>query len=443
MDIVASLGGLIWTVVTFVVAISIIVAVHEYGHYIVGRWSGIHAEVFSLGFGKVLASRVDRSGTKWQIAAIPLGGYVRFMGDANAASAGGDAEVMSTLSPSDRRRTMQGAPLWARAATAVAGPVFNFIMAIMVYSALILASGIPDGVPVVEKVNETPWTGANLQKGDVVLALAGQKVADLKVFGAVIETLPNTAPISWTVLRDGAEVTFDGPHPLPARIGGVMVGNAGMDAGMLAGDVVLAINGAPVATFAQMPDIVASANGKPLQLTVWRAGQEFDLTLTANRRDMPLPEGGFETRWLIGLSGSLLFEPQARPAGWLESVSLAAQQSWSVASGSLSGIYHMLAGKISACNLSGAITMAENVSAAASGGIVSFLSILAMLSVAIGLVNLFPIPVLDGGHLVLYAYEAVFRCPPGDKALRIVFSAGLALIVSIMVFALFNDVTCV
>ena len=127
-DLLSGVGGTAWTVLFFLVSLSIIVAVHEYGHYIVGRWSGIHAEVFSLGFGPVLISRVDRRGTRWQLAAIPLGGFVKFLGDSNAAS-GKDAEALSGLSAQERRHTMHGAPLWARAATVAAGPVFNFVLA--------------------------------------------------------------------------------------------------------------------------------------------------------------------------------------------------------------------------------------------------------------------------------------------------------------------------
>ncbi|MDP5349562.1 MAG: site-2 protease family protein, partial [Paracoccaceae bacterium] len=134
MDIVSFLpqfGGLAMTLAAFVVALSVIVAVHEYGHYIVGRWSGIHADVFSLGFGPVLFARVDKRGTKWQVALLPLGGYVKFRGDADAASAGTDEQAIRTMSEAEKRSTMNGAPLWARTATVAAGPIFNFVLAII------------------------------------------------------------------------------------------------------------------------------------------------------------------------------------------------------------------------------------------------------------------------------------------------------------------------
>ncbi len=146
MDIttlIPQFGGLIWTIAAFVLALSVIVAIHEYGHYIVGRWSGIHADVFSIGFGPVLYSRVDKRGTRWQFAALPFGGYVKFAGDANAAS-GKDEDAMAEIEddPVKLRATMHGAPLWARAATVAAGPVFNFVLSIFVFAAVVLTDGV-------------------------------------------------------------------------------------------------------------------------------------------------------------------------------------------------------------------------------------------------------------------------------------------------------------
>ena len=146
MDIIGFIpqfGGLLYTLFAFVVALSVIVAVHEYGHYIVGRWSGIHAEVFSLGFGPVLFSRVDKHGTRWQIAALPFGGYVKFLGDSNAASGRDDAAMKEAAEdPVALRRTMHGAPLWARAATVAAGPVFNFVLSILVFTGIFMIRGV-------------------------------------------------------------------------------------------------------------------------------------------------------------------------------------------------------------------------------------------------------------------------------------------------------------
>ena len=168
-DLVAQTGGLAWTVVAFIVALSIIVGVHEYGHYIVGRWSGIRAEVFSLGFGPRVAAWRDRRGTVWQIAAIPLGGYVRFLGDENAASAGPGQAVDPALA----RQTLGGAPLWARFATVAAGPVFNFVLAALVFAGVIAWQGIATDRVVVGSLAPAPPGIVNeLRPGDEVLALS-------------------------------------------------------------------------------------------------------------------------------------------------------------------------------------------------------------------------------------------------------------------------------
>ena len=441
IGLVPSFGGLVWTVIAFVVALSIIVAIHEYGHYIVGRWTGIHAEVFSLGFGPILYSRVDNRGTRWQIAALPFGGYVKFLGDSNAAS-GKDGEVISTLSEAERRRTMHGAPLWARSLTVAAGPVFNFISALLILTGLVLWSGVYSDDTVVGKVTPLPFEGQHLQPGDRILSINGTDTPDLTRLVAVSGDLPAGPSVSYTVEREGRVTTFDGPHPLPALASGVQPQSAAFYAGLLPGDVILAVDAVPVSVFADLPALVAGSEGRPLNLTVWRAGETFETTLTPRQMDLPKREGGFETRWLIGLNGGLGFEPETRHPGVFEAVGIAGEQTWRIATTSLSGLWHMVAGKISSCNLRGPIGIAESSGAAASQGVETFIQFIALLSVAVGLMNLFPIPVLDGGHLVFHAYEAVTGKPPSDRALQVMMTVGLALLLSLMVFALTNDLFC-
>jgi regulator of sigma E protease len=158
--------------------------------------------------------------------------------------------------------------------------------------------------------------------------------------------------------------------------------------------------------------------------------------------DLPLPEGGFETRWLIGLSGGLVFVPETRTPGPFEAVGLAGLETWRIATTSLSGLWHMISGAISSCNLQGPIGIAETSGDAASQGVSSFILFLAMLSTAVGLLNLFPIPVLDGGHLVFHAWEAATGRPPTDRALRILMTIGITVVLSLMVFGLGNDLFC-
>ncbi len=425
---------------SFIVALSIIVAVHEYGHYIIGRLTGIHAEVFSLGFGPVLFSRVDRRGTRWQLAALPFGGYVKFMGDADASSRR-DEQAMTGLSSDELRHTMHGAPLWARALTVLAGPVFNFLLTIAVFIGVVAWTGVALDRPVVGTLRALPFDAPSLQAGDRIVAVDGVATPDLAAYGAAISAIGPVAAVTYLVERDGAQVEVTGPHPMPPLAGSVQPQSAAMDAGLKAGDVILEAGGQAVTSFAELPPIVEASQGAPVALKVWRAGETFDLTLTPRRRDLPT-ETGFETRWLIGLSGGLLFEFESRQPGPIETVGLALDQTWYVATTSLSGLWHIATGAISSCNISGPIGMAEVMGDAARSGLETFVQMLAVLSLGIGLLNLFPIPVLDGGHLVFHVWEAATGKPPSDRALQVLMSVGLALLLSLMVFAISNDLFC-
>ena len=441
MEIFAAIGGTAWTVFFFIIALSIIVFVHEYGHYIVGRWSGIHAEVFSVGFGPVLWKRRDTRGTQWQIAAIPFGGYVKFMGDADATSVR-QADV-SGLSASERRHTMAGAPLWARAATVAAGPVANFILTFVLLAGILLVLGVPREEPTVGAVREMPVEGTWLEEGDVILAIDGVATPDRETFGTVVGDLPSKATVAYRVLRAGQEVTVQGPHPFAPVVGQVMIRSAAMDAGLQAGDVILRAAGQDVTTFAALPDIIAASKGDPVPLTVWRSGQTFDLTLTPRVRTVEDETGTFVERYQIGVVAGLAFEPAMRSTGPWETVTLALGQMWLMTATTFAGLWHMISGAISSCNLSGAIGMAETMGDAARNGVESFIGMMAVLSLGVGILNLFPIPVLDGGHLVFYAYEAVTRRPPSERALRVLMSIGLTLVIGLMVFGLSRDLTCV
>jgi regulator of sigma E protease len=441
VSLIPSFGGVIWTVLAFVVALSIIVAVHEYGHYIVGRWSGIHAEVFSVGFGPVIYTRTDKRGTRWQVAALPLGGYVKFAGDADAAS-GRDAAAMAGLAETERRRTMHGAPLWARSATVAAGPAFNFVFSIAVFALFFLFQGVATDAPVVGQVKTLPALSDQLQPGDRILAIGGEETPDLATFFTVANALPPSAGVSYRLDRAGQEVTVDGPFPFPPVVDGVQPGSAAMDVGMAAGDVIVAVDGVPVQAFSELRTIIGASGGDPLLLSVWRPEGTQDMALVPRRMDIPLDDGGFETRWMAGLSGGLAFVPETRTPGPLEAVRLAAVQTWDIITGSLSGLWHMITGAISSCNLQGPIGIAETSGAAASMGIISFVWFIAMLSTAVGLMNLFPIPVLDGGHLVFHAWEAVTGRPPSDRALQLLMGTGLAALLALMAFALTNDLFC-
>ncbi len=443
MDIIGmvpSFGGFISTLLAFVIALSVIVAIHEYGHYIVGRWCGIHAEVFSLGFGPVIWSRVDKRGTKWQLAAFPLGGYVKFLGDADAAS-GKDGDAISGLSDAERKRTMHGAVLWRRAATVAAGPVFNFILSIIVFAGIFAVSGTSPDDAIIGEVKDLPGYEAGFETGDKILSVGGVETPDLSAFYTAARETEPAPQVEYTVLRDEREVTVESVYPFPPILDQLQPKSAAIDAGLAVGDVIMSVDGVEVHALSQVQDAAKAGQGAPMALTVWRGGETFDVTLTPRERDLPTADG-FEKRWLIGFSGGAFFEPPRETLGIGEAIWGGVNQTWFIAQSSLSGLWHMITGAISSCNIQGPIGIAQTSGDMASQGLTEFIWFIAVLSTAVGLLNLFPIPVLDGGHLVFHAYEAVTGAPPSDRALQVLMMGGLTLLLSLMVFALSNDLFC-
>jgi regulator of sigma E protease len=443
VTLIPQFGGLLWTLLAFIVALSVIVAIHEYGHYIVGRWSGIDADVFSLGFGPVIYSRDDKRGTRWQIALFPLGGYVKFRGDANP-SGGKDEAAMSALPESERRRTMNGAPLWARAATVAAGPIFNFILSILVFTGVFMARGVVSEPITVGDLRPLPSV-QELEPGDEIVEIAGvappsfEAAADFESF---LDGLPTEPVLDYTVRRGEDEIVVEGPYVYPPIATSVVPRSAADDAGFRKGDVILTIDGADVFAFDQLREKVEGSEGAPLDLEIWRDGEVIETTLTPRRTDEPQPDNSFRTVYRIGIVGGLFFEPATETPGPWDAVSSGVAQTGMIIEGSISGLWHMITGAISTCNLSGPIGIAETSGSMASQGTTNFIWFIAVLSTAVGLLNLFPVPVLDGGHLCFYAYEAVSGRPPSDRALKVLMSIGLTLVLSLMVFGITNDLFC-
>ena len=440
--LVSQLGGFLYSFGTFVIVLSVIVFVHEYGHYIVGRWSGIHPEVFSLGFGPVLASRVDRRGTRWQIAAIPFGGFVKFLGDADAAS-GKDAAAIAAAeaNPAHLRRTMHGAPLWARSATVAAGPIFNFILSLVIFAGLTLSEGRVQEPLTVGELKAMPQS-FELQPGDVILGIEGQdtpKFSDPEAWGAFRANIPVKDSLDYRVERNGRVETVSGPYLSPTYISGVDPHSAADEAGLKIGDVITAVDGTPIFTFDALKEHVEAANGAELKLSVWNAGETRELVLSPKRRDEPTADGGFQTYWRIGVRGEMPFDPAMESISPIEAVEFGAIQVWRMITTQISGLKHIITGQISTCNLSGPVAIAETAGTVASQGATNLIWLIAALSTGIGLVNLFPVPVLDGGHLVFFAYEAVTRRAPNERAMQVLMSIGLALILGLMLFSIGND----
>lgn len=428
-------GHLGLTLGAFVVAILVIVAIHEYGHYIVGRWCGIKAQVFSLGFGPVLISRVDRHGTRWQIAAIPLGGYVKFLGDEDVASVRGQAPAQH-----DPRATMLGAPLWARALTVAAGPAANFILTVVLLTGLFWAQGQTREPLTIDAVAPLPPSYAQgLQPGDELLRVEGRDAAMGEDFAALYGDLKTEPELRYSVRRDGAEIDVTGPPLLPPIVGQVSPRSAGFAAGMRPGDVITEIDGQPITVFTEIGKAVDAAQGRELSVTVWREGETRRISLRPQLTDLPMPGGGFEQRYLIGFYSGSALEFATAAQSPLQALRGAVLSLWNILSGSVSGLWHIITAQISSCNLSSPVGIAETSGAMAAQGAVSFIQFLAFLSAAVGLLNLFPIPILDGGHLVFCAIEAVTGAPPSDRLLRLAMAFGAAVLMTLMGVALLND----
>ncbi|UDF29486.1 UNVERIFIED_ORG: RIP metalloprotease RseP [Roseateles sp. XES5] len=373
MDILAgSVGLLTGYIVPFLIVLTLIVFVHEMGHYLAGRWSGIGITAFSVGFGPELCGFTDRHGTRWKLCAIPLGGYVKFLGDDDPASIP-DYNAVAGLPEEVRKRTFLGAALWKRAVTVAAGPIANFILAIAIFA--------------------------------VMFSLYGRQIAD---------------PIV-------AEVRPD---------------SAALEAGVRPGDLLVALDGVPVTTFDDVRRYVSVRPELKIIVTVRRDGQDLDLPMVPKRTEVSdqfgnkveLGQIGIVTTQETGNFRVVEYSP-------LEAVGQGALQSWHIVTGTFDYLSNILAGRMKADQLGGPIRVAQASGQMATLGVAAVLQLAAVLSVSIGLLNLMPVPVLDGGHLMFYAVEAVRGRPIGPGAQEIAFRIGMALVLMLMVFATWNDIS--
>jgi len=367
MSVFSNLWAFAGYVGPFLLVLGIVVFFHELGHFQVGRWCGVKADVFSLGFGPEVYGRVDRHGTRWRLALIPLGGYVKFHGDANAASAGAD---LSAMSQEERRISFATQPVWKRALIVVAGPLANFILAVVIFAGVAFFVGQGVMTPRVE----------SLRPGEVAEA-----------------------------------------------------------AGFKPGDMIRSINGKPIASWSELQRIVQVSAEVPLSFVVERDGQEVALTATPKLRVLDTPFGKNRVG-LIGLNGS------ARPDDWkvqrfgvLESVNQGVKETLYIAERTLVLIGGLIVGAESLDQVSGPIGTGYVAGKVAAFGFAALMNLTAVLSVSIGLLNLMPIPMLDGGHLLFHAIEAVKGKPLSERVQEYGFRLGFVFVIALMLFTTFND----
>ncbi len=423
------------TVCAFLVAVGIVIFVHELGHYLAARFSGISVKVFSVGFGRPVVAWRDSRGTIWQVGILPLGGYVRF---ADA----GESAIHDAASGQQEGDSLSMAPLWHRIITVSAGPLANFVFSSIVFAVLALSIGLISGDAVVGKLRNLPGVEHNIEPGDRITALDGVEVNSLADLYVDVPMEGSARTNIYSIDRGGSLFEAEGPVPMPPVISTVRLMSAAADAGLQEGDVVLAVDGNPIRSFAELRRAVEDSAGQPLDLEVWRAGEVFDVSLQGRKETISLPGGGFEERILVGVNGGLFFEPVTVKPAPLDAMLIGSMRTLGVITGTIDGVGAIISAQISSCNIQGPVGIARVSGQAASQGTFEFVSLVAVISAVIGFLNLLPIPGLDGGHLVFYAYEAVFRRKLSNSFQRTTVMLGFALVVMLMAFGLFNDLTC-
>ena len=337
------------------------------------------------------------------------------------------------------------APPWARASTVAAGPIFNFILSLILFFGLSISQGVTKNPLTVGQVYDVPQV-SEVQVGDILKRVGSIDVpadGEFSDFFLAIRENPDGPIIDYVVERNGRDVVVQGPAMDLARISSLIPRSAAIEAGLKVGDVITHVNGDPINYFSDLKGAVEGSNGAPLSLTVYRAGETLDFDLQPKKVEEQNDQGGYDVFWRIGIVSTLYaFEPESEAIGVSEAAQNAARTTYSVMKASITGLVDVVTGAISSCNLSGPIGIAETSGQMARQGGDSLIWFIAVLSTAVGLINLFPIPVLDGGHLVFHGYEAVTGRPPNLRVMNAMMMAGLAIVLSFMMFALFNDVFC-
>jgi regulator of sigma E protease len=443
MELISQLpliGPLLTWIIPFGIMLGIVIFIHEMGHYLVGRWCGIHAEVFSMGFGKELWSRTDKRGTKWRLAAIPVGGYVKFLGDADASSRT-DFDAMHEMAPEDAARSFPGASILRRALTVAAGPFANFILSIVIFAGLVMWQGVLLPGSVIGKVTEVEGIDFVLQPGDEVVSVEGKKITELGELLEYADGLDQPRPLMVVVNRGGQDVELEIPYPQPPLVGTVHPLSPASRAGLEKGDYILEAAGEKLVGFSDLQRVVTQSELQNIGMKVLRDGKELDLTITPREQDIANQDGSFGRKVMIGVSSTGIYYPASvTPAPWT-AVWYGIQQVGDVIYGSINGLVHMIMGQIDPSNLQGPIGIAQvSKDMVTKNGVLDYIFLIGLISTAIGMLNLFPIPVLDGGHLMIFAYEAVFGRQPSEKVLQIAMSIGLGMVLLLMFFATYNDI---
>lgn len=449
-------GGILGYVIPFLFVLTVVVFFHELGHFWVARRCGVKIDAFSVGFGPELFGFNDKHGTRWRFAAIPLGGYVRFHGDDSAASTP-DIHKLDKMSAAEKKISFFHQPLRNRAAIVAAGPIANFILAVIIFAGVLYGIGRNMTTPVLEVVRAgSPAQLAGLQPGDRVISINGKQVDGYEDIIRVT-SLSMGERLAFVVERNGKEIAatvtpslreikdnFGSTHRIgdigtsrwPSRANAIRPNSAAMEAGMQPGDLIVAIDGKPVEAFEDLPRIVSGALGKKLTIEVQRGGQRLTVFAT------PKPHPNNPKAGVLGIENPSKPEDSFRKRyGVISSIGMGFSETWFVIERTLSYIGGIIVGKESIDQLGGPIRIGQVAGEVAAQSFYDLLRLTAVLSVSIGLLNLFPVPLLDGGHLLFYAIEAVRGRPLSERAQEYGFRIGLAFVMLLMVVATWNDIS--
>ena len=447
--------ALLHTLLAFVLALGALVIVHEFGHYLVARLSGVKVLRFSIGFGFPLWSRqLGRDRTEWVVAAVPLGGYVKMLD-----------EREGEVPPQELGRAFNRQSVWRRYAIVIAGPVANFLFAILLYW-LLFMHGVQEARPIVAAPPpHTPAASAGFEAGEIIRAINGEPVASwqdvrwrmlqlaLERRPVKVEVLNRSNQLNWRTLDmspfdaeqlEGDTLALIGlklyrPEIKPV-IGQIVAGSVADQAGLEAGDQILAAEGKPITTWDELVQAVRSHAGRELQLSYRRGDERRELSL--------VPETVQQDGSTVGRIGAAArLDPRALEElvtvvryGAASALVKAAQKTWDTSVFSLEMLGRMLIGQVSWKNLSGPVTIADYAGQSAQLGLISYLSFLALISISLGVLNLLPIPLLDGGHLMYYTVEIFKGSPVSDRMMEIGQKLGLTLLLVLMAFAFYNDI---
>jgi len=444
------------TLLAFIVAIVVLVVFHELGHYAVARWCGVKVLRFSVGFGRVLYSkRFGNSETEWALSAIPLGGYVKMLD-----------EREGEVAPADLPRAFNRQPVLRRMAIVVAGPIANLLLAVLLYWALFIY-GVPGVKPVVGEIRPgTPAAAAQLQEQDTILSIDGVAVASWqdarwRLLDLVLQGRQTQLEISSAVGRKALRTLhltnltaadLDGdfmaklglyPYQPPVYpvIGKLVADGAGQRGGLREGDRILRVEGEPMSYWRDWVEVIRAHPREVLRVEIERDGALLQVAIT--------PDSVEESGAQIGRIGAapqidravfdaMLIEVSYPP---LRAMAAAMDKTWETSVISLKMMAKMVAGEVSLKNLSGPITIADYAGQSAQMGLGAYIGFLALISISLGILNLLPIPLLDGGHLLYYAVELFKGSPLSDAVWETGQRVGIALLLTLMGFALYNDIS--